>query len=74
MPEPDVAAQVAQFRESGWCLLENVVPPELIAPFDASELELLISGLPEIDVADLRRNTESRRAAGDPRARSVCAR
>ena len=38
MPEPDVAAQVAQFRESGWCLLENVVPPELI---DAAREELL---------------------------------
>ena len=38
MPEPDVAAQVAHFRESGYCLLENVVPPELI---DAAREELL---------------------------------
>jgi len=34
------------------------VPPELISIFDASELELLISGLPDIDLDDLRANTE----------------
>lgn len=31
---------------------------ELISIFNDHELELLISGLPEIDVADLRANTE----------------
>ena len=31
---------------------------ELISIFNDHELELLISGLPEIDVDDLRRNTE----------------
>ncbi len=31
---------------------------ELIALFNDHELELLISGLPEIDVGDLRANTE----------------
>ena len=31
---------------------------ELITIFNDLELELLISGLPEIDVADLRANTE----------------
>ena len=31
---------------------------ELISIFNDHELELLISGLPEIDVGDLRRNTE----------------
>jgi len=36
----------------------ELVPAELIAPFDANELELLISGLPEIDIDDLKRNTE----------------
>jgi len=34
------------------------VPPELISIFDAQELELLISGLPDIDLDDLRANTE----------------
>ena len=32
--------------------------PELISILDAQELELLISGLPDIDLADLRANTE----------------
>merc|ERR1719421_1625714 len=36
----------------------ELVPPELITPFDANELELLISGLPEIDIEDLKRNTD----------------
>ena len=31
---------------------------DLISMFNDNELELLISGLPEIDVADLRANTE----------------
>jgi E3 ubiquitin-protein ligase HUWE1 len=35
-----------------------LVPPELISIFDAQELELLISGLPDIDLDDLRANTE----------------
>ena len=34
------------------------MPPELISILDAQELELLISGLPDIDLADLRANTE----------------
>merc|ERR1719421_836414 len=36
----------------------ELIPPQLIAPFDSQELELLISGLPDIDIADLRRHTE----------------
>jgi len=35
-----------------------LVPPELISIFDAQELELLISGLPEIDLDDLKANTD----------------
>lgn len=35
-----------------------MVPPELISIFDAQELELLISGLPDIDLDDLRAHTE----------------
>jgi hypothetical protein len=36
----------------------ELVPAELISIFDASELELLISGLPEFDLDDLRANTD----------------
>ena len=36
----------------------ELVPPELISIFDAQELELLISGLPDIDLDDLRAHTE----------------
>ena len=36
----------------------ELIPPELISIFDAHELELLISGLPEIDLDDLRAHTE----------------
>jgi E3 ubiquitin-protein ligase HUWE1 len=35
-----------------------LVPAELISIFDAQELELLISGLPNVDIDDLRANTE----------------
>ena len=38
--------------------LHDLVPAELISLFDAHELELLISGLPNVDVDDLRANTE----------------
>uniref|UniRef100_A0A8C9RGP6 E3 ubiquitin-protein ligase HACE1 n=2 Tax=Scleropages formosus TaxID=113540 RepID=A0A8C9RGP6_SCLFO len=34
------------------------IPPSLIQLFDEYELELLLSGMPEIDVADWSRNTE----------------
>ncbi|KAM1806044.1 hypothetical protein ACFX11_029236 [Malus domestica] len=36
----------------------ELVPRELISIFNDKELELLISGLPEIDLADLKANTE----------------
>ncbi|KAG0131066.1 hypothetical protein HOY82DRAFT_349408 [Tuber indicum] len=36
----------------------DIVPAELISIFNEQELELLISGLPEIDVDDWRNNTE----------------
>lgn len=35
----------------------EIVPAELIAVFDENELELLISGLPDIDVEDWKNNT-----------------
>lgn len=36
----------------------ELVKPELISVFTAKELELLISGLPDIDIHDLKKNTE----------------
>lgn len=36
----------------------ELVSPELIAVFTPRELELLISGLPEIDLTDLKKNTD----------------
>ena len=35
----------------------QIIPPDVISMFDPQELELLISGLPEIDLDDLRRHT-----------------
>ncbi|KAJ9649422.1 E3 ubiquitin-protein ligase tom1 [Coniosporium tulheliwenetii] len=36
----------------------DIVPAELVSIFDEQELELLISGLPEIDIDDWKNNTE----------------
>jgi len=36
----------------------ELVKPELISIFTAKELELLISGMPDIDIHDLKKNTE----------------
>ena len=49
-----IREQITAFQEGFW----EVVPSHLIAMFHESELELLISGLPDIDVDDLRANTE----------------
>ncbi len=38
----------------------EVIDPRLVAIFDARELELVIAGTAEIDLADWRRNTEYR--------------
>lgn len=38
--------------------LYEVIPRELLCVFDYQELELIISGLPEIDVSDWKRHTE----------------
>ena len=35
----------------------DIIPASSLAPFTASELSLLLSGLPTIDVADWERNT-----------------
>uniref|UniRef100_A0A7S0C7I7 HECT-type E3 ubiquitin transferase n=1 Tax=Proboscia inermis TaxID=420281 RepID=A0A7S0C7I7_9STRA len=45
----------------------DLVKPELISIFTAKELELLISGMPDIDMHDLQRNTEYQHyKASDP--------
>merc|ERR1712137_138109 len=49
-----VQAQINAFLEG----FHELIPPALISIFDDKELELLISGLPEIDIDDLRRNTD----------------
>lgn len=47
---PQIKAFLEAFRE--------LVPTDLTAVFNPSELELLISGLPHVDMEDLRANTE----------------
>ncbi|KAH0485775.1 MAG: hypothetical protein KVP17_002834 [Porospora cf. gigantea B] len=49
-----IETQMRNFLEGFY----EVVPKRLISMFTDKELELLISGCPEIDVADLRDNTE----------------
>jgi len=49
-----IRAQIAAFLEGFW----ELVPKHLISIFNDHELELLISGLPDIDVADMRAHTE----------------
>jgi hypothetical protein len=36
----------------------DIIPKRLISIFNEQELELLISGLPNVDIEDLRANTE----------------
>jgi hypothetical protein len=55
------SSRVVVFHHAAQAFLEGfwqLVPRELICIFNDHELELLISGLPDIDVADLRANTE----------------
>mmetsp|Transcript_22326 Transcript_22326/g.19199 ORF Transcript_22326/g.19199 Transcript_22326/m.19199 type:complete len:449 (-) Transcript_22326:408-1754(-) len=49
-----IKAQIENFL-SGFF---ELIPKNLIAIFDSKELELLISGLPDIDIVDLKENTE----------------
>jgi E3 ubiquitin-protein ligase HUWE1 len=49
----DINAQINAFLEGFY----ELIPKHLISIFDNKELELLISGLPEIDIIDLRNNT-----------------
>ena len=36
----------------------DIIPKKLVSIFDEHELELLISGLPNVDIDDLKANTE----------------
>eukprot|EP00210_Caulerpa_lentillifera_P005107 g4879.t1 len=46
--------QIKAFQEGFW----ELIPIELINIFNDHELELIISGLPEVDISDLKANTE----------------
>ena len=49
-----IKSQIESFMDGFY----EIVPPELISIFSATELELLICGLPDVDVEELRVNTE----------------
>jgi len=49
-----IRKQIDSFLEGFY----EVIPKRLISIFDEQELELLISGLPNIDLDDLKANTE----------------
>ena len=50
----NVKAQIDAFLQGFY----SIVPRKYISIFDHKELELIISGLPEIDIDDLKSNTE----------------
>ncbi len=52
-----IRAQIKSFLEGFY----EIIPKELIAIFNEQELELLISGLPNIDIDDLKAHTEYRK-------------
>jgi len=49
-----IRAQIEAFLDGFY----DLVPPELISIFSPTELELLICGLPEVDIEELRMHTE----------------
>jgi len=51
-----IEPQINSFLEG----FNELIKPTLVSIFTPSELELLISGLPDIDIEDLRKNTEYR--------------
>ena len=51
-----IKSQIKSFLEGFY----EIIPKDLIAIFNEQELELLISGLPTIDIDDLKANTEYR--------------
>lgn len=49
----EIKTQIESFLDG----LNSVIPIDLLKIFSCEELELLISGLPEINIEDLKRNT-----------------
>lgn len=49
-----VEKQIEAFKEG----FNELIPQRLVTIFDSKELELMISGLPTIDIVDLKENTE----------------
>lgn len=49
-----IKPQIESFLEG----FHQLIPQHLISIFDSKELELMISGLPDVDVNDLKQNTE----------------
>jgi len=56
-----IQSQIKAFKDGFY----ELIPHNLVAMFNELELELLISGLPDIDVPDLKRNTEYRGYTAD---------
>lgn len=50
----NIQAQITAFKQG----FHEFIPIDLISIFDSKELELLISGLPEVDLEDLKINTD----------------
>lgn len=50
----EIRPQIKSFLEG----LNSVIPTHLIKTFDPKELELMFSGMPEVDLQDLKDNTE----------------
>mmetsp|Transcript_7014 Transcript_7014/g.6239 ORF Transcript_7014/g.6239 Transcript_7014/m.6239 type:complete len:108 (+) Transcript_7014:4162-4485(+) len=50
----DIKDQIEAFLEG----FHELIPQKLVQIFDDRELELMISGLPDIDIQDLKDNTE----------------
>ena len=49
-----IRAQIKSFLEGFY----EIIPKKFISIFNEQELELLISGMPTIDIDDLKQNTE----------------
>ncbi|MCJ1400869.1 hypothetical protein MMC11_004078 [Xylographa trunciseda] len=58
IPVTEENKQECNSRSSSKACFHDIVPAELVSIFNEQELELLISGLPDIDVDDWKNNTE----------------
>lgn len=67
-PPPDASPSSGAIRKQLAAFLEGfyeIIPKRLISIFTEQELELLISGLPTIDIDDLKANTEYHKYQGN---------